>query len=339
MKRVFLVPLVIVLISGLLFGGCAQPAPAPAPAPTPAEPIKLRIVSSLPEVTFPVKPLLIFRDKVNERAKGALTIEYLGGPEIIDAGDQAISVQKGVLEMAYTFSGAYVGLVPGADAFTLSRVSLAEERSRGAYDFLQPQYAKNNLYLLGRLVSGVQGEYFYVATTKPVKRLSDMVGLKIASFSPALIHFFEAIGGSGPVIGPPDIYTAVERGTVDGAWLPVHDHVTFGLIEVEKTLIDHGFCSDNFTVYLNLDTWNGLPKNLQDLLTQALIDTQNEFQNEYIAQNEQDREDIRNAGIEFVKFPPDEAEKFVNTAFEAEWEDMIQKYPDIGAKLKELLYD
>lgn len=323
--------LILILAALPFMTACAQPAPAEA--------VNLRLVSSLPEVTFPVKPLIIFKDKVNERAKGALTIEYLGGPEIIAEGDQAISVQKGVVEMAYTFSGAYVGLVPGSDAFTLSRVSLAEERSRGAYDFIQPQYAKNNLYLLGRLVSGVQGEYFYVATTKPVKRLSDMRGLKIASFSPALIHFFEAIGGSAPVVGPPDIYTAVERGAVDGAWLPLHDHVTFGLIEAEKTVIDHGFCSDNFTVYLNLDIWNGLPKNLQDLLTQALIDTQNEWQNEYIAQNEQDREDIRNAGIEFVKFPPDEAEKFVETAFEAEWEDMIKRYPDIGAKLKELLYD
>lgn len=337
MKKVFLVPLTIVLISGLLFGGCAQPAPAPAPAPTPAEPINLRLVSSLPEVTFPIKPLLIWRDKVNEQAKGELTIEYLGGPEIIAPGDQAISVQKGVLEMAYTFSGAYVGLVPGAEAFTLSRIPLAEERRKGVYDFLQPQYAKNNLYLLGRLVSGPQGEYFYVATIKPVKSLSDMVGLKIASFSPAMIHFFAALGGSGPVIGPPDIYTALERGVVDGAWLPIHDHVTFGLVEVETTLIDHGFGSDNFTVYLNLDTWNGLPKHLQDLLTQTLIDTDTEFESIYREQNKKDRQAMLDTGIEFVTFSPAEAEKYINTCFDAEWGDLIEKYPQIGTKLKELL--
>jgi len=33
MKKLFLVPLVILLVSAFVFGGCAQPAPVPAPAP------------------------------------------------------------------------------------------------------------------------------------------------------------------------------------------------------------------------------------------------------------------------------------------------------------------
>lgn len=49
MKRLFLVPLVILLVAGLVLGGCAEPAPSPtptptpspAPAPAPAAPIKI----------------------------------------------------------------------------------------------------------------------------------------------------------------------------------------------------------------------------------------------------------------------------------------------------------
>jgi len=41
-KRLFVIPLMIVLVSGLIFGGCA--APAPAPAPTPAhEPYEIQL--------------------------------------------------------------------------------------------------------------------------------------------------------------------------------------------------------------------------------------------------------------------------------------------------------
>jgi len=36
MKNLVLIPLVIVVVLGLIFSGCAKPAPAPAPAPTPA---------------------------------------------------------------------------------------------------------------------------------------------------------------------------------------------------------------------------------------------------------------------------------------------------------------
>lgn len=39
MKRLFLIPLMIVLVCSLIFGGCAKPAPTPAPAPAP--PIKI----------------------------------------------------------------------------------------------------------------------------------------------------------------------------------------------------------------------------------------------------------------------------------------------------------
>ncbi len=35
MKRIFLISLTVLLLTGLILGGCAQPAPAPAPAPTP----------------------------------------------------------------------------------------------------------------------------------------------------------------------------------------------------------------------------------------------------------------------------------------------------------------
>lgn len=36
MKKLFLVPLVILLVSVFIFSGCAKPTPAPSPAPTPA---------------------------------------------------------------------------------------------------------------------------------------------------------------------------------------------------------------------------------------------------------------------------------------------------------------
>ena len=35
MKKLFLTLVVVVLMSGLILGGCAEPAPAPAPAPAP----------------------------------------------------------------------------------------------------------------------------------------------------------------------------------------------------------------------------------------------------------------------------------------------------------------
>ena len=48
MKRLFLIPLMIVLVSGLILGGCTKPAPVPVPAPAPElPPIKVGLLYPL----------------------------------------------------------------------------------------------------------------------------------------------------------------------------------------------------------------------------------------------------------------------------------------------------
>jgi len=138
-------------------------------------------------------------------------------------------------------------------------------------------------------------------------------------------------------VSPPDIYTAVERGAMDGAWLPVPDHVSFGLIGVSKYFIDHGFGHDDMLVYLNLDTWNRIPGHLQDLLLKALIDQEAGYEPAYMEYFNQAREDVRDAGVQFIKFPPDEAEVYVRTMLDKEWEVIIERVPEIGPKMRELL--
>jgi branched-chain amino acid transport system substrate-binding protein len=49
MKKFLLIPLAVILISGLIFSGCAQPTPAPTPTPTPTPEVKtLKIGGSMP---------------------------------------------------------------------------------------------------------------------------------------------------------------------------------------------------------------------------------------------------------------------------------------------------
>ena len=68
MRKLFLIPLMIVIVCGLVFGGCAEPAPAPAPAPKP-ELIVLKGVAFLPPDRDTVIGLKTFADMINEKAK------------------------------------------------------------------------------------------------------------------------------------------------------------------------------------------------------------------------------------------------------------------------------
>ncbi len=48
MKRLFLLPLVILLVCGFICASCAAPASAPTPAAAPAKPIKLKFSFAAP---------------------------------------------------------------------------------------------------------------------------------------------------------------------------------------------------------------------------------------------------------------------------------------------------
>ncbi len=76
--------LVTVLAVLPFLGACAQPAPAPTPAPAPPpkpEPITLKALTFLPGKLPTVADFPEFAKRVNERAKGELVIDHLGGPD------------------------------------------------------------------------------------------------------------------------------------------------------------------------------------------------------------------------------------------------------------------
>ena len=44
-----------------------------------------------------------------------------------------------------------------------------------------------------------------------------------------------------------------------------------------------------------------------------------------------------NAGVKFVKFAPADGQKFIDTAYAAQWDKMMKIQPEIAAKLRGML--
>ncbi len=127
MKRVIYSLMVVVLTAALLLG-CA-----PAPAPK-AEPIVLKAVSFRVETNPVLTGFFKLIDRVNERAKGELIIEYTGGPAAIPAREQAAAVRKGIADITINPTAFYDGMFLEAELLTLSEYTPREERERGIYD-------------------------------------------------------------------------------------------------------------------------------------------------------------------------------------------------------------
>jgi TRAP-type C4-dicarboxylate transport system substrate-binding protein len=330
MKRLLAITLMVFMASIGFFGHFEQPALA--------APIKLGAVSALPSMVDPFKPLSMWIEKVNKRSKGELIIEYKGGAEVVAPPDQAMAVKKGIIDISMTFAAIYEGLVPGVKAMVLSQVYPWEERENGAFALLQDVHAKAGLYYLGRgYFHPKPGGFFWIWSRPKIEKPADFAGKRIGGISPAANPFIQALGASPKVMDLSEAYTALERGVIDCFWIAFTDIVPTGLAKVLPYCIDHGWYSDNNTFIINMKVWNRLPKNLQKVMTDSMIEVERETVKVSEGVFGGHRKGMLDAGMTFIKFSPADAKKYLDTAYNAGWADVKGKYPEIGAKLEKLI--
>jgi len=302
-----------------------------------AAPIELSWVSIISKENSPEMSAFdrVFIQRVNEKAKGELFIKYRGGPETIPAFDQGKAVQKGVVDITNVACGFYEPIAPGVGGSMLTQISLEEERKPGgAYDFLNELHNKGGLFYLGRGTPA--DEYFYLNLRKKVLRQQDFVGLRIGTAT--VSRAAAAAWGSTVVsVSMDEYYTSMERGLVDGlASCPLTLLVSAGIYEVTKYTIDRGFYQATLAVIMNLDKWNKLPKHLQNLMKECIIQSEKEMRDYYAKLKDEAIEKMKKSGVEFYKLSPDVEKWFVDSAYDAAWKYQMQRYPEATPKLRKL---
>ena len=303
-----------------------------------ADQITLNWASMLPKTASETVALQkFFFDKVNEKAKGQLLINFRGGPEVIGQFDLGAAVQKGVIDIAMVSVGFYEALVPGNGAAMLSELTPQEERKPGgAYSYLDEMHQKAGMKYLGRTAPS-KDRFFFTYLNKKIKTQKDFSGFRIGC-SAGSRAAVEGWGASVTNVKITDYYSAMERSLVDAiSGCPLDVWVSLGAQEVTKYVIDHPYYVSTAVAIMNLNSWNKLPKDLQSLLTESMI----EYEKEKIGVEEKSREEARQkmirAKVEFYKLSPPVAEWYVSTAYKAAWDYQQKRFPEVTSKLKELL--
>jgi TRAP-type C4-dicarboxylate transport system substrate-binding protein len=299
---------------------------------TKAEEVRLKAVCFLPS-SHPLAAVIpMYIEKVKEQTKGEVVIEFLGGPEIMAGPEQVKALQRGkMIQMVITVVSQYEALVPEAATTNLSKLLPWEERQRGYYNLLVESHKKADLMYLGRWIHGP----FYLWTKKPVSKLEDLKGLRMRTG--ALYDRFMKQLGIVPVSIAPRMSMCALRG--DGGRLRLADPWARkdGWTTKVKYLIGHPFYNQNGTILMNRENWDKLKPAQQQALQEATATferimveySQKEIEKEMKILKEQE-------GVKVIEFAPAEAEKYVNTAYEALAEALAPKIPaDVMKKLRE----
>lgn len=283
-------------------------------------------------VTF-VDAYFMFQKRLEKAANGRITVNYVGGPEAIPPFEQIEALKNGLVDMAFLPAAYYVPQMAVADAVKLSKITPWEERQTGAFDFLNQQHQqKVNAVYLGRFSNGIQ---FHIYLNKKIDK-PDFSGLKIR-VTPVYKPFVEALGGVPVTTSPGEVYTALERGVVDGYGWPSIKISDFGWHEVTKYVVDPGFYQVDVCILINLDTWNRLPQDLQQVLTDVAKEVEHEASDYFNKIINEERKLITSKGVQVLQFSPNDEKQFIETAYKAGWARVSSKSPDEAAKFKKMI--
>src|SRR5215467_3710981 len=274
-----------------------------------AQEVTLRAVSSFAEGTEFSKNFERFIEKVNADGKGVIKINYIGGPRAVPPFEVGNAVRSRVVDMANVTGAFYTNLMPEADGLKLNGSPMSEQRANGTWEFINQLHNQRlNSQYLARQFHNVP---FHIYLNKKIDKI-DFTGLKIR-VTPVYRDIVQALGGTPINTAPGEVYTALERGVVDGYGWPVSGIFDLGWDKVTKYRMEPGFYSVEVNVLVNLDAWKGLTDAQRKVLADAALwleglDAENE------ANNKAEIERQAKAGIEPIDFGPEEGKKFIARA-------------------------
>jgi TRAP-type C4-dicarboxylate transport system substrate-binding protein len=296
-----------------------------------AQEVTLRAVSSFAEGTEFSKNFERFVEKVNADGKGVIKINYIGGPRAVPPFEVGNAVRTRVVDMANVTGAFYTNLMPEADGFKLNGKPMSEQRKNGTWEYInQLHNQKLNSQYLARQFHNVP---FHIYLNKKIDKI-DFSGLKVR-VTPVYRDIVEALGGTPVTTAPGEVYTALERGVVDGYGWPITGIFDLGWDKVTKFRMEPPFYSVEVNVLVNLDSWKGLSEAQRKVLTDAALWLEG-LDSEKVAVIKAERERQAAAGIQALDFGPVASKAFLDRAYDVAWQAVIKKAPESGPKLRQL---
>lgn len=274
-----------------------------------------------------------FAAKVNERGEGLLKIDPILGPEAIPSREMANALTEGVVDVAGLPPAFYQSQVPEADALQLATVSPEKQRENGAIEYLQEKYHAAGWHLLAQYGYDLK---FHLFLNEPIESLSDFEGYKLRT-TPTYRHFFDRLGAVQVETSRGELYTAMERGVVDGYANVMSEVAPAGWDEVTKYRVDPGFYRPIVTITMNLESWEALSAEQQALLDEVAAEVETSMSAEMGEQDKAAGQRMVDNGMEVITLGDAEGQELVETALEAYWDLLEERQPESMEVLRPML--
>lgn len=239
-----------------------------------------------------------FANRIAEKTDGAITVEPYEFGALGSETDQAQLIMQGGAELAVMSPGFTGGQVPDGQLFSLhyffpSDPADTQEvltNSEALNTDLRAKYEEHNIT---PLAYWTEGRMFW-SSSKEITSPSDWEGLnQRVQASPLMQQTYDAYGATVQNISWGELYTALERGTVDAQENPVFFIYSADFYQVQDYLIDSRH--NNYIAMTTVSTswYEGLSDQEQQLVDETIAEMQDWIFEEQTRQNEEGLQAIK----------------------------------------------
>ena len=274
------VSLLVLMLAAVPFMAACEEDVTPPPAddedvtPPPAddedvEVIELTYGSFMPEVDDHEVLAQEWAERIEEQTNGRVHFTMYFGGTLISMLEGFQEIVDGVADCG-TATPAYspVGYDIGKACMTFFYGCSDTEVILRVYHEVYDQFPEiqAELAAVHPLVFRPMTTYHLFTGNTPVRSLDDIDGLTIKGTA-SLVDWLNALGAEGVSVGTPDLYINVQKSIIDGYLHNFMVSETYKLYEVvDYCTILNVTPNPTPTVMFNLDVWNSLPSDVQQII-------------------------------------------------------------------------
>ncbi len=285
-----------------------------------------RLINSW-DANFPATKVVAvpFMETVKAASNGTMTIA-MSGPETVPSFEQLQPVQSGAFQFLMTH-GAYhygaFGIGTGIDAI---KGDMAGRRTSGVWQAIDEAYQKKGLKLIAM---PVHREGYQFVLRKGLNADGGIKNMKIRT-TPGYFGIINGFNAVSVTLPPGEVYSALQKGVVDGAGWPTIGVVSFRWYEVATTLVRPTFGNSTYLLFMNLDAFNKLDAAKQKILLDAGEKTERDAQAAFTALTQDEEKELLAKGMKIARFPDKDAAQLDRLFAEGLWALVEKKEGDTG---------
>jgi len=271
-----------------------------------------------------------FVEKLNEKSGGKFRVRTFQGGEMVKQEFVPTAVPQGTVDISLTTMDTWSGRVPEVSILTTPLWNKSMEWTRDnlkpgnpVFEYFDAKFREQGVVVLALFDIGPA----VVSTNFPLARPEDLRGKSVRVYSRGAGLVVQELGGSPVTMGVGDVYSGLQRGTIDGAMGGLGGAVGLKHYEVTRhMLVQNGVIGTLIHGYvMNRDKYERMDPKMREALVEAVAEARGAMQQHLIDVYDKQVQEVRDANVNVVTIEQDSAAWKV-------WEEALTSFAETARK-------